>query len=103
MRVNKRWREEIIRRNKGEKTFMCLKEGSRPRIRRYIGNYPKGIASRFFKMYSGHAWLAPFLRERFGWVDSDCAGGAGRAVRRESMFSRNAWHGEMKLESCGKK
>ena len=39
----------------------------------------KGVASRFFQLLSGHAMIAPFLKEKWRWTDSDrcwwCNGG----------------------------
>lgn len=32
---------------------------------------PKGLAARFYQLASGHGMTAPFLKERFGWVDPD--------------------------------
>ena len=98
MKANKMWRGEIIRRKEGKRTFSCPKEGKRPRIRRDIGNAPKGIASRFYQLASGHAWLAPFLKERFGWVDSDTCWwcGSGRQTRQHCFKECITWKDEIK-------
>ena len=98
MKANKMWRGEIIRRKKGKRNFSCPKEGKRPQIRRDIGNAPKGIASRFYQLASGHAWLAPFLRERFGWVDSDTCWwcGSGRQTREHCFKECITWKDEIK-------
>jgi hypothetical protein len=29
------------------------------------------VASRYFQLLSGHAMIAPFLKDRWGWTDSD--------------------------------
>ena len=43
----------------------------KPRIPRPLQRAPKGLASLFFQIASGHAMIAPFLKEKFGWVESD--------------------------------
>ena len=65
------WRDEDIKRNKGKGVFRCPERGSRPRLRRELGSTPKGLASRFYQLAGGHAMLSPFLKERFGQVESD--------------------------------
>ena len=47
---------------------------------------PKSIAARFFQLSSGHAMIAPFLKERWGWTDTDiCWCNSGRQSR-EHLF-----------------
>lgn len=100
-RANKSWRDEIIRRNKGKKTFSCPKEGTRPRIRKDIGTAPKGIASKFCQLASGHAWLASFLRDSGGSIRT-CVGGIDRAGRPWYTVLKSIWHGRMRSKSFGR-
>ena len=78
------WREEIIRRSQGARSFRVPAEGERPRIPLGLQRAPKELASLSFQLSSGHAMTAPFLKEKFGWVESDgcwwCGGG------REHLF-----------------
>ena len=52
---------------------------ARPRIRTALRRTGKGVASRYFQLLSGHAMIAPFLKDKWGWTDSDacwwCDGG----------------------------
>ena len=58
----------------------------------------KSLASRFFQLASGHAMMAPFLKEKFGWVDSDqcwwCSG--GRQTREHLFKECRAWKEEIR-------
>lgn len=70
-RANTMWREEIIRRCRGRRAFRIPRTGEIPRIPPGLRKAPREIASRFFQLASGHAMIAPFLKEKFGWVDVD--------------------------------
>lgn len=65
------WREEIIRRCRGRRVFRIPGEGEVPRIPAGLRKAPREVASRFFQLASGHAMIAPLLKKKFGWVDSD--------------------------------
>lgn len=65
------WRKEILARGMGRGAFALPREGVKPRIPRPLQRAPKGLASHLFQMALGHAMIAPFLREKFGWVESD--------------------------------
>ena len=45
--------------------------GAKPKIRASLRRARKGVASRFFQLLSGHAMIVPFLKEKWGWTDSD--------------------------------
>ena len=64
------WRQEILERNRG-RAYRVPAEGVVPRIPQGLQGAPKDQASRFFQLASGHAMIAPFLKEKFGWVESD--------------------------------
>lgn len=66
-----RTRREVIRRNGNRRIFKVPDQGKRPRLRRSMGPVSKGLASRFLQLSSGHTMLVPFLKKRFGWVESD--------------------------------
>lgn len=65
------WRDEIIKRGAGRRPHRVLRVGEVPRIPAALRGARKELASRFFQLASGHAMIAPFLREKFGWVESD--------------------------------
>ena len=92
------WREEIVRKCKGRRVFRILGEGEVPRIPPGLRRAPKEVASRFFQLASGHAMIAPFLKEKFGWVDSDsCWWCSGGRQSREHLFKEcNTWKDEIR-------
>ena len=69
-----------------------------PRIPAALGRTEKGLASRFFQLASGHAMTAPFLRDKFKWVDSDqCWWCSGGRQSREHLFKEcRAWKSEIR-------
>ena len=86
-RANAEWTEEIIRRQNGARPFRIPVEGEAPGNPREPGQVPKELASRFFQLALGHAMIAPFLRDKFGWIESDLCRwcGTGRQTR-EHLF-----------------
>ena len=87
------WREEIIRRSQGRRSFRVPAEGERPRIPPGLQRTPKELASRFFQLSSEHAMIAPFLKEKFGWVESDGCwwSGGGRQSRKHLFKECRTW------------
>ena len=79
-RAMSNWRDEIIRRGGGRTPYRVPREGEVPRILKPLQKVRKDLASRFFQLASGHAMIAPFLKEKFGWVESDLFG-ASRGPR----------------------
>ena len=81
--VCRRWIEDTTARMKGKNggrgAFVGPDKRARPRIRAPLRKTEKGVAARFFQLLSGHAMIAPFLKDRWGWTDSDacwwCDGG----------------------------
>ena len=65
------WRDCIIRGGKSRRPYRIPREGTVPKIPAILGRTEKGLASRFFQLASGHAMTAPFLKDKFKWVDSD--------------------------------
>ena len=92
------WREEIIRRSQGGRSFLVPEMGTRPRIPSGLRQASKELASLFFQLSSGHAMTAPFLKEKFGWVESDgcwwCGG--GRQTREHLFKECRAWKDEIR-------
>ena len=81
------WRNEIISRRKGAGPYRVPAAGEIPRIPRALQRARKSLASRFFQLASGHAMTAPFLRDKFGWVESDqCWWCDGGRQSREHLF-----------------
>ena len=62
---------QIENRNAGRRTFRLSTASSRPNLRPRLRRAAKSVAARFFQLLSGHAMMAPFLREKWGWTDSD--------------------------------
>ena len=83
--ITRGWAEDTrtrMRKSRGAKGRGAYEEPgreARPRIRKELRKARKGVASRFFQLLSGHAMIAPFLKERWKWTDSDrcwwCGGG----------------------------
>ena len=92
------WRQEIVRRSQGRRAFRIPAEVEIPRMPPGPLQAPKGLASRFFRLASGYAMIAPFLKERFGWVDSDtcwwCRG--GRQSREHLLKECRTWKEEIR-------
>lgn len=65
------WRAEIIRRSQGSRSYRVPAEGEVPRIPAELRKTPKELAPHFFQLASGHAMIAPFNREKFGWIESN--------------------------------
>ena len=88
------WRECIIRAGRGRRPYRIPREGAVPKIPATLGRAKKSLASRFFQLASGHAMTAPFLRDKFGWVDSDqcwwCS--SGRQSREHLFKECRAWN-----------
>ena len=82
---------------------MIPTSGTRPGIPAGLCLTPKRIAARFFQLYSGHALIAPFLKDRLGWIESDVCWwcGGGRQSREHNICLRNASCGRRRLEPCG--
>ena len=92
------WRESIIRGHNRRRPYRIPREGTVPRIPSALGRAGKGLASRFFQLASGHAMIAPFLKEKFKWVSSSqcwwC--GSGRQSREHLFKECRAWKNEIK-------
>ena len=96
MRVRERTKEgERGRRDRG--AFCGPRAGARPRIRGPLRRVEKRVASVFFQLLSGHAMIAPFLKEKWGWIDSDkcwwCNG--GRQSRDHLFKDCTTWKKEI--------
>ena len=65
---------------------------------RELQRAPTELASRFFQLASGHAMIAPFLKEKFGWIRSDvcwwCE--SGRQTREHLFKECLAWKEEIR-------
>ena len=71
---------------------------ARPCIRPRLRTAKKGVAARFFQLLSGHAMTAPFLRERWGWMDTDrCWWCDGGRQSRDHLFKEcKTWKDEIR-------
>ena len=71
-KANREWGRMVaeLNRRRGYATLRRPQD-SIPRIPRELQRTPKELASRFFQLASGHAIIVPFLKEKFGWIDSD--------------------------------
>lgn len=100
--VLKKWAtakwEEIVSRCKGRRTFRIPREGETPRIPLGLGRAPWEVAARFFQLVSGHAMIAPFLKEKFRWINSDSCWCDGGRQSREHLFKEcKTWKEEIKV------
>lgn len=97
-KAHRLWREHIASRNHGKRIFRISAEGVKPRIRERLRAAPKSLAARFYQPASGHAMTAPFLTERFGWVESDVCWrcGIGRQTREHLFKECLAWREEIR-------
>ena len=77
--------------------FAGPEKGARPRIRTLLRTTRKGVAARYFQLLSGHAMTAPFLKDRWGWIDSDaCWWCNGRRQSRDHLFKEcKMWEKEI--------
>lgn len=81
------WREEILRRWQENRSFRVPAVDEVPQVQTELRKTPKELASRFFQLASGHALVAPSVKERFGWIDSDLCWWCGVARQmREHLF-----------------
>ena len=50
------------------------------------------MTARFFQLLSGHAMIVPFLKERWGWTESDaCWCGVSRQSREHLFKECRTW------------
>ena len=100
-RVNERWFADTTSRMKkrdgGRGAFVGPDRGAKPRIRTLLRTTRKGVASRCFQLLSGHAMIAPFLKNRWGWTDSDaCWWCDGGKQSRDHLFKEcKRWRKEI--------
>ena len=69
-----------------------------PRIREPLRRARKRTASIFYQMLSGHAMIAPFLKEKWGWIDTDqCWWCRGGRQSRDHLFKEcTTWKREIR-------
>lgn len=98
-RANQEWEEMVASLNRG-RGYVNLQrpKGRIPKIPGDLQRAPKELASRFFQLASGHAMIAPFLREKFGWIDSDMCWwcGSGRQSREHLFKKCRTWKEEIR-------
>ena len=92
------WREEIISKGKRGRPYRFPAAGEVPKITKALQRTRKSLASRFFQLASGHAMIAPFLRDKFGWVESDQCWWCDRGRQsREHLFKEcRTWKDQIK-------
>ena len=97
-RAVRSWRDSIIRGSSGRRPYRIPREGEVPKITEALRGAKKSLASLFFQLASGHAMIAPFLKKKFGWVDSDqcwwCS--CGRQSREHLFKECRAWKKEIR-------
>ena len=69
-----------------------------PRIRPRLRAVGKGIVAKYFQLLSGHAMIAPFLRDRWRWTDTDkCWWREKERQTREHLFKEcETWKDEIR-------
>ena len=59
------------------------------------------MAARFYQMLSGHAMSATFLKDKWGWVDSEMCWRHSKAGRIGGTSSRSVSRGRRNSMLCG--
>lgn len=86
-RAAQQWRQDIETKNAGRRTFRLPTAASRPAIRPRLCRAHRDLATRLFQRLSSHALTAPFLKERWGWTETDKCWWCGRGRQsREHLF-----------------
>ena len=82
----------------GRGAFEKPRGGARPRIRPLLRTTRKSVAARYFQLLSGHAMIAPFLKDRWGWTDTDRCWWCERGRQsRDHLFKEcKAWEREIR-------
>ena len=101
--ANREWGMLVAQLNK-ERGYITLDKRSEniPRVPKALQKAPKRLASTFFQLASGHAMIAPFLKEKFGWMESDTCWwcGTGRQTREHLLKSVQHGKDQIALEGC---
>ena len=97
-RMNRRWVESTMAIGSDRRAFTLPDHRARPGIRPRLRTTRKGAAARFFQLLSGHAMVASYLKERWGWIDTDkCWWCDGGRQRREHLFKEcGTWKDEIR-------
>ena len=92
-RATDMWRGDIGSRNSGRRAFLLPMAASRPSIRPQLRLATNRVAARFIQLLSGHAMIAPLVRERWRWTESDICWwcGKGRQSREHLPKECAAW------------
>ena len=98
-RATREWGKDIEVRNRGKRVFRIPTAESRPRVRVSLGRVSKSVAATFYQLDSGHAMTAPFLKEKFRWIDSGvCWWCGGARQTREHLFKEcKGWKREISM------
>ena len=100
--VRRSWLSDTTTRMKkgaaGKGAFVGPDKRARPGIRTLLRGTRKGVTSRFFQLLSGHAMIAPFLKDRWGWTETDsCWWCNGGRQSRDHLFKEcGRWAKEIK-------
>ena len=96
-RATQSWRADIEERNAGRRAFRLPSARSRPGIHPQLARAPKRVVARFLQLLSGYALIAPFLKERWGWTESDACWwcGSGRQSRVHLFKECRTWKNEI--------
>ena len=82
----------------GRGAFTVPGREARPRIRPLLRAVGKRVASRYFQLLSGHAMIAPFLKDKWGWIDEDRCWWCERGRQsRDHLFKEcSTWKDEIR-------
>ena len=73
--ASRRWKTDTtdrMRNGAGNKRRGAFRRPGRgPVLRAELKGVSKGVASRFHQLWSGHAMIAPFLKDKWGWIEED--------------------------------
>ena len=88
-------------RTRGREPYGFRRPKSKPKIRPFLQTNPQPTAGRFYQLLSGHATIAPVLKEKWGWVESDqCS--RGRQSREHPFKECKRWKREITTSAMGR-
>ena len=96
-RATRCWKVNTASRNRGTRTFRLSGPKSKSKFRPSLRTKSKAITGRFYQLLSGGSVIAPFLLEKWGWIESDlCCWCDRERQSREHLFNEcQRWEREM--------
>ena len=100
-RATRRWREDTRTRIR-QAGLYTARPSDTTRHTPPIENGQEGSGGEVFQLLSGHAMIAPYLKERWGWIDTDrCWWCDGGRQGRDHLFKEcKTWKDEIRVCVC---